>query len=541
VVVATFSNRRMLDMMFNWALHLRLAGLTAGPLVGLMKDVTQEQQARVLAHIAAYSAEKDTNLSKDRNAQGGRWILARDLMQVAVEAGVSLLLSDSDVVWLQNPVPYVLAVHRKEPDIDFLISSDAPISSALAFSEHNYIKVGGARELGLEDSLSNHAPFNIGIMWLTAKPSCTSLLQMFADTVARVQEVDQWPINLMLREGMMERLLGDSSRSRPVVNRAIFPTVNGTFSMGVLNVYQFCSSLVYSVTQQYRGLGVTPYGVHLTYVQDQAIEAKRLRAREEMLFADPPSHYTGSKLLAFGVEIPAHMAEPRDTLRGQPPHHHYALLDLQLRHLQAALFIGHVLGRRVVLPRFLCTCQNEGYTPHENCRGPGHPTKLPYLCPTDHWGRPKQLMELNTAPPGLLEHPCMPAEFRASTVFVRVCGPGGKPCPTPFPSGAVILSPNSTDDMVRSALQQHKDVNVLSFNDIADALGGFLDAESDSNRDFVDLANRALYQYFTYDPPPSVASGKGGGDWTDPMGEVHIKDFTWPAPWQSAAHRVSGI
>ena len=69
----------------------------------------------------------------------------------------------------------------------------------------------------------------------------------------------------------------------------------------------------------------------------------------------------------------------------------------------------------------------------------------------------------------------------------------------------------------------YHDVNVLTFTNIADAFGGFDDTEA-GNQDFVIIANRSLYKFFTYEPPPT-------GVPTDPMGPVHIVDFQWPFSW----------
>lgn len=146
-----------------------------------------------------------------------------------------------------------------------------------------------------------------------------------------------------------------------------------------------------------------------------------MRAREELLYADPVSYYTSDKVITYSVAIPESMAQLQNTKRGQYPSHHMALLDLQLRHLQAALLVGFALKRAVVLPRFFCTCQNEGIVPHENCKGPGHSTTLPYLCPTDHVFVPWELTKLHVKAPGFLNHPCMPSTFTyATAVLVSV-------------------------------------------------------------------------------------------------------------------------
>ena len=176
----------------------------------------------------------------------------------------------------QNPIPYLNAVHKRHPNIDFIISSDAPTSHAkMPFKkDNNYLKVDGAMELGLEDCLVNHAPFNIGIMWFAAHQKSVEVLHRFAATVENIHEVDQWPINLMLREGMMERIFKIRDKFGENGDRAAYPVDNGRFNMGVFNTPQFSSALVYSVTQAWRIEGLKPYAIHLTYVQNQHLQSK---------------------------------------------------------------------------------------------------------------------------------------------------------------------------------------------------------------------------------------------------------------------------
>lgn len=101
VAIVSFTNILTLDMALNWALHLRLAGVAPGPLVGLMEDVDEEGYARLAPHVMAFAAHSQSSTRHEMDAQGGRWALARAVMQVAVDAGVSLLISDNDVAWLR--------------------------------------------------------------------------------------------------------------------------------------------------------------------------------------------------------------------------------------------------------------------------------------------------------------------------------------------------------------------------------------------------------------------------------------------------------
>ena len=42
-----------------------------------------------------------------------------------INTGARVLLSDSDVVWMRDPRPYLLRLEAKHPDLDFTVSSDA--------------------------------------------------------------------------------------------------------------------------------------------------------------------------------------------------------------------------------------------------------------------------------------------------------------------------------------------------------------------------------------------------------------------------------
>ena len=56
--------------------------------------------------------------------QGGRWFHVLPILRT----GVRLLLSDSDAVWLRNPLPYLRRLEQAHPLLDFAVSSDAQVS-----------------------------------------------------------------------------------------------------------------------------------------------------------------------------------------------------------------------------------------------------------------------------------------------------------------------------------------------------------------------------------------------------------------------------
>ena len=57
--------------------------------------------------------------------QGGRWFHVLPLLRT----GVRVLLSDSDVVWMRDPRPYLYRLEAEHPRLDFTVSSDSQGSS----------------------------------------------------------------------------------------------------------------------------------------------------------------------------------------------------------------------------------------------------------------------------------------------------------------------------------------------------------------------------------------------------------------------------
>ena len=103
-VIVTFSNDRQQHITFNWVYHwqqLRVGGL----LVGMMNMKETQPAYRALAtKLRALSVGVYTVNGREVLAQpqGGRWFHVLPLLQT----GVRVLLSDSDAVWLRNPLPY---------------------------------------------------------------------------------------------------------------------------------------------------------------------------------------------------------------------------------------------------------------------------------------------------------------------------------------------------------------------------------------------------------------------------------------------------
>ena len=79
---------------------------------------------------------------------------------------------------------------------------------------------------------------------------------------------------------------------------------------------------------------------------------------------------------------------------GAVPAHHIKLIDTQLAKLRNALFVARALGRALVLPPTLCSCELGFWPNHvaERCTANDHKMLvLPYVCALDHYLDPRAL------------------------------------------------------------------------------------------------------------------------------------------------------
>lgn len=121
-VVVTFVNVDALAFALNWAERLAEASV-GGVLVGVMQARHSSLFARIAARLRDFRAVAYPVASAQAamSAQGGRWFHVAALLLT----GARVLVSDADVAWLGNPVPYLRRLEEAHPKMDFAISSDA--------------------------------------------------------------------------------------------------------------------------------------------------------------------------------------------------------------------------------------------------------------------------------------------------------------------------------------------------------------------------------------------------------------------------------
>ena len=121
-VVVTLSNWGQSHFTENWIFHLRHLLGVEGILVGMMNLQPQQSKYKKIARkLRALGAGVYTVNSPEvkRQPQGGRWFHILPLLRT----GARVLLSDSDVVWMRDPRPYLARLEAEHPALDFTVSS----------------------------------------------------------------------------------------------------------------------------------------------------------------------------------------------------------------------------------------------------------------------------------------------------------------------------------------------------------------------------------------------------------------------------------
>lgn len=430
-IIVTFGNDKQFKFTENWVHHLRALGV-GGLLVGMMGlHAAQKQYVAFATSLRALGVGVYTVNSPEvaRQPQGGRWFHVLPLLQT----GVRVLISDSDVVWLRDPRPYLKRLEAVHPLLDFTVSSDAqrgtdgkrlptehgnrrrlrrrPLRSrfgghrtqleeALASANDGSAAVG---DLDIEAFGHCGQSLNIGIMHFPPgrRPGSLAAIEeavAHLSAEGNLHRVDQGPINFRWKYGAGKMPAGfrwerplhavkDSTGSR------LCGMLNGSSIAGVLPSAQFANTLTYSVLQLWRRPGVRPYAVHATWMRMQSEQYKVMRLREEGLWRDGPEWYgaagDGSSssetlrqsqhalslpvgLLVYTPRLSATLVQ-RAALRrrGGLPVQHMKLIHEQLRQLRDAFFLARSLGRALVLPHMLCSCEM-GFFPQVRWRMLAH-------------------------------------------------------------------------------------------------------------------------------------------------------------------------
>ena len=135
LLLISFTDAGGLTMALNWALHLRSVGVT--PVVGLDGKMpskwgsASEDAAWHSLHPVLFSA----GASAARNGYQ-RWRLRWDVVGQLLALGTDVMMSDTDVVWLRDPRPYVRALITRHPLLDVLLGADPHTPTLTLATDH---------------------------------------------------------------------------------------------------------------------------------------------------------------------------------------------------------------------------------------------------------------------------------------------------------------------------------------------------------------------------------------------------------------------
>ncbi|XP_068634406.1 arabinosyltransferase XEG113-like [Aristolochia californica] len=454
IIIVTFGNYAFMDFIINWVKHLtdlRVFNL----LVGAMD--TKLLEALYWKGIPVFDMGSNINIidvgwgSSTFHKMGREKVI---LINALLPFGFELLMCDTDMVWLKNPLPYL----ARFPRADVLTSSDQVIPTVVDDSLEIWQQVSGA--------------LNIGIFHWRPTNSSKKLAKEWKEMLLADETIwDQNGFN-----ELMHRSLGSSVDGEPGLVYAF----DGNLKMGILPASIFCSGHTYFVQAMYQQLKLEPYAVHTTF-QYAGTEGKRHRLREAMVFYDQPEYYDSpGGFLTFRPNIPRSLLLDGDHTVDS----HFSLVNFQLKQIRIALAITSLLNRTLVMPPLWCRLDRLWFG-HPGAL-PGTMTRQPFLCPMDHvfevnvMLRGQGMSEEEFGPNigfreySFLENTLLPEQVKASQLEVQLCDDKSLNCisnGTADNSGVVRLQKHSSEEVLTTVFSSYQDVKVIKFSSMEDALG----------------------------------------------------------------------
>ncbi|CAL0311724.1 unnamed protein product [Lupinus luteus] len=458
IIIVTFGNYAFMDFILTWVKHLTELGLT-NYLVGAMDTKLLEAlywKGLPVFDMGSHMSAIDVGWGSPTFHKMGREKVI--LINSMLPFGYELLMCDTDMVWLKNPLPYI----AHYPEADVLTSSDQVVPTVVDDSLEVWEEVGAA--------------YNIGIFHWRPTESAKKLAKEWKELLLADENIwDQNGFN-----DIVHRQLGPSVDD----DSGLLYAYDGNLKLGILPASIFCSGHTYFVQAMHQQLRLEPYAVHTTF-QYAGTAGKRHRLREAMLFYDPPEYYNPpGGFLSFKPSIPRSLLLNGNHTIGS----HFTLINYQMRQIRTALAIASLLNRTLVMPPLWCKIDRLWF-PHPGVLE-GSMTRQPFLCPLDHVFEVnvmlKELPEEEFGPKidireySILENSALPAEVKKSWLDVRLCKKGTKDCNasnnTTF-GGALKFPKHSNEETFIEIFSSFKHVKVIQFSSLQDAFTGFTDKE----------------------------------------------------------------
>ncbi|RID67205.1 hypothetical protein BRARA_D02296, partial [Brassica rapa] len=450
VIIVTFGNYAFMDFILTWVKHLTDLDLS-NILVGAMDTKLLEAlywKGVPVFDMGSHMSTVDVGWGSPTFHKMGREKVI--LIDSVLPFGYELLMCDTDMVWLKNPLPYL----ARYPDADVLTSSDQVVPTVVDDSLDIWQQVSGA--------------YNIGIFHWRPSESAKKLAKEWKDILIADDKVwDQNGFNEIVRRQLGPSVDGDSG---------LFYAYDGNLKVGILPASIFCSGHTYFVQAMYQQLRLEPYALHTTF-QYAGTEGKRHRLREGMVFFDPPEYYDApGGFVSFKPSIPKSMLlDGNHTIES-----HFTLVNHQMKQIRSALAIASLLNRTLVMPPIWCRLDRLWF---------GHPgtlegsmTRQPFICPLDHVFEVNIMlkeMPKEEFGPGIgireysfLDNPSLPKQVKESWLDVQLCQEGKEGCEATnitTPSGFLKFPKRSSEDTFKAIFSSFNDVKVIKFSSVEDA------------------------------------------------------------------------
>ncbi|MCL7036145.1 hypothetical protein MKW94_028607 [Papaver nudicaule] len=406
VIVVTFGNYAFQDFILNWVRHLTDLGVT-NLLVGAMDTKLLESlywEGVPVFDMGSNMSTIDVGWGTPTFHKMGREKVI--LIDAMLPFGYEILMCDTDMVWLKNPLPYL----ARYPEADILTSTDQVVPTVVDDSLEAWREESGA--------------YNIGIFHWRATETTIKLAREWKDKLLADDSIwDQNGFNELVHKQLGPPVDEESG---------LVYAYDGKLKLGMLPASIFCSGHTYFVQAIYQQLRLEPYAVHTTF-QYAGTEGKRHRLREGLVFYDRPEYYDSpGGFLSFKPSIPKSLL-----LGGEHSiESHFVLVNYQMKQIRTALAIASLLNRTLVMPPLWCRVDRMWF-PHPGIM-PGTMTRQPFLCPLDHVFEVnimlKEQSEETYGPKidireySFLDNPLVPKQVKESWLDVQLCQEGSADC-----------------------------------------------------------------------------------------------------------------
>ncbi|KAM6592306.1 hypothetical protein CsatA_000009 [Cannabis sativa] len=454
IIIVTFGNYAFMDFILTWAKHLsdlQVSNFLVGAMDTKLLEALYWKGVPVF-DMGSHMSTVDVGWGSPTFHKMGREKVI--LIDSILPYGFELLMCDTDMVWLKNPLPYL----ARYPEADVLTSSDQVVPTVVDDSLDRWQQVGAA--------------YNIGIFHWRPTDSSKKLAAEWKEMLLADDKIwDQNGFN-----DLVHKRLGPSVDEES----GLVYAYDGNLKLGILPASIFCSGHTYFVQAMYQQLRLEPYAVHTTF-QYAGTDGKRHRLREGMVFYDPPEYFdTPGGFLSFKPSIPKSLLlDGEHTIES-----HFTLVNYQMKQIRTALAIASLLNRTLVMPPLWCRLDRLWFS-HPGVLE-GSMTRQPFICPLDH------VFEINVMlkelpeefGPGIdireysfFENPSLPKQVKDSWLDVQLCEEGSQGCALNQTSrpGVLKLPKRTNEETLKTALSLFKDVKVIQFSTMQDAFAGFTD------------------------------------------------------------------